>query len=48
VLMQDEYMELIWKTFEDKVRAVLPLFETEVKGTVMLNRLMSNLMAGDA
>lgn len=48
VLMQDEYMKLIWRTFDDKVRAVLPLFETEVKGTVMLNRLMENLMANGA
>jgi len=48
VLMQDEYMKLIWKTFDDKVRAVLPLFETEVKGAVMLNRLMGNLMENRA
>ncbi len=39
VKMQDEHMEQIWKTFGDKVRAIVPLFETEVKGTAMLNRL---------
>ncbi|MBI5571799.1 MAG: TRC40/GET3/ArsA family transport-energizing ATPase [Desulfomonile tiedjei] len=45
VLMQEEHMELIWKTFGDRVRAVLPLFETEVKGAHMLNRLVEKLMA---
>ncbi len=30
VKMQDEHMEQIWKTFGDKVRAIVPLFETEV------------------
>ena len=39
VKMQDEHMEQIWKIFGDKVRAIVPLFETEVKGTAMLNRL---------
>jgi hypothetical protein len=32
-------MEQIWKIFGDNVRSMVPLFETEVKGTVMLNRL---------
>src|SRR4030043_437095 len=38
VQMQDEHMEEIWKIFGDRGRAVLPLFETEVKGAKMLNR----------
>jgi hypothetical protein len=41
--MQDEHMEEIWKIFGDRVRAVVPLFETEVKGAKMLNRLVSHL-----
>lgn len=45
VLMQEEHMEMIWKIFGDRVRAVLPLFETEVKGAAMLNRLVGELMA---
>ncbi len=45
VLMQEEHMEMIWKIFGDRVRAVLPLFETEVKGAAMLNRLLGELMA---
>jgi arsenite-transporting ATPase len=43
IQMQDEHMEEIWKIFGDKVRAVLPLFETEVKGSKMLNRLVEQL-----
>lgn len=38
VAMQDEYMEQIWRIFPD-VRAVLPLFETEVQGVMQLQRL---------
>ena len=37
VAMQGEYMEEIWRTFPD-VRAVIPLFETEVCGVPMLER----------
>lgn len=39
VAMQQEHMQEIWQVFGERVRAVLPLFETEVKGTAMLNRL---------
>jgi arsenite-transporting ATPase len=35
--MQEEYMEEIWRSFPD-VRAVVPLFETEVRGVEMLDR----------
>lgn len=48
VQMQDEHMEQIWKIFEDKVRAIVPLFETEVKGAAMLNRLVDHLMVDGA
>jgi arsenite/tail-anchored protein-transporting ATPase len=43
VKMQDEHMAEIWKIFGDRVRGVVPLFETEIKGTHMLNRLMAHL-----
>jgi arsenite-transporting ATPase len=43
VLMQDEHMEEIWNIFQDRVRAVIPLFETQVKGPKMLTRLMEHL-----
>jgi arsenite-transporting ATPase len=35
--MQQEYMEGIWSSFPD-VRAIVPLFETEVRGVEMLDR----------
>ncbi len=38
IAMQDEHMAEIWSIFGDKVRAIAPLFETEVKGTAMLER----------
>ncbi len=38
VAMQDEHMETIWKEFDGQVRSILPLFETEVRGTEMLKR----------
>ncbi|MBP8626269.1 MAG: hypothetical protein KBI10_06225 [Syntrophorhabdales bacterium] len=41
VAIHDEYMGEIWDIFGDKVRAVMPLFETEVKGANMLNRLVN-------
>ncbi|MBS1237022.1 MAG: arsenite-activated ATPase ArsA [Deltaproteobacteria bacterium] len=43
VLMQDEHMEEIWNIFQDRVRAIIPLFETQVKGPKMLGRLMEHL-----
>jgi arsenite-transporting ATPase len=43
IKMQEEHMAEIWKTFNGQVRAVAPLFETEVKGVKMLNRLMDHL-----
>lgn len=43
VAMQDEYMIQIDKLFGNRVRAVLPLFETEVRGIPMLERLGSLL-----
>src|SRR5512141_2377685 len=43
VAMQQEHMGEIWDIFKDRVRAVLPLFETEVKGAKMLNRMVDTL-----
>ncbi|RLC90105.1 MAG: arsenic transporter [Chloroflexi bacterium] len=37
VAMQESYMEEIWQSFPD-VRAIVPLFETEVRGIEMLQR----------
>lgn len=43
VKMQEEHMEEIWKIFDDRVRAVVPLFDTEVKGPDMLNKMVDHL-----
>jgi len=45
VTMQAEYMEEIWKTFDGSVRALVPLFETEVRGVDMLRRTADRLFA---
>ncbi len=45
IKMQEEHMEEIWRIFGDKVRSIVPLFETEVKGTKMLNRTMEYLFS---
>jgi arsenite-transporting ATPase len=39
VAMQEQYMDEIWRTFNGGVRGIVPLFETEVRGTEMLARV---------
>jgi arsenite/tail-anchored protein-transporting ATPase len=43
VLMQEEHMGEIAEIFKENVRAVVPLFETEVQGTPMLQRLVNSI-----
>jgi len=38
VAMQSDYMDEIWGSFEGQVRAIIPLFETEVRSVEMLRR----------
>ena len=45
VAMQDAYMEKIDQEFGNRVRAVLPLMETEVRGVEMLKRMESLLFS---
>jgi len=45
VSMQSNYMEQIWKLFNGDVRALVPLFETEVRGIEMLHRTADHLFA---
>jgi arsenite/tail-anchored protein-transporting ATPase len=45
VAMQDEYMQEIERQFDGMVRAILPLFETEVRGVDMLRRTARLLYA---
>jgi len=42
--MQEEYMEEIWRSFPN-VRAIVPLFETEVRGVEMLERTAQAMFA---
>ncbi|MBU2597733.1 MAG: ArsA family ATPase [Actinobacteria bacterium] len=42
VKMQDGYMNEIWNSFTD-VRGIVPLFETEIRGTRMLERAADKL-----
>jgi len=44
VAMQAGYMDEIWRSFPD-VRAVVPLFETEIRGTSMLARTAEVMFA---
>jgi arsenite-transporting ATPase len=43
--MQDEHMRTIWEKFNGQVRAIVPLFETEVRGVEMLRRTAQALFA---
>jgi len=47
VAMQQEHMQTIWQDFDDSVRAIVPLFETEVRGVPMLRRLCDAMFAAD-
>jgi arsenite-transporting ATPase len=44
IAMQDAYMEEIWRSFPD-VRAIVPLFDREVRGVDMLERTAAHLFA---
>jgi hypothetical protein len=41
--MQDEHMETVWKEFDGQVRAILPLYETEIRGVHSLKRMADAL-----
>jgi len=43
--MQEQYMEEIWSSFDGMVRALVPLFETEVRGPNMLRRTAERMFA---
>jgi arsenite-transporting ATPase len=44
IAMQKEYMEEIWELFPN-VRAIIPLFETQVQGVEMLEKTAAHLFA---
>jgi arsenite-transporting ATPase len=43
--MQAEHMQTIWKLFDGDVRALVPLFETEIQGIAPLQRLAETLFS---
>lgn len=45
VRMQEDYMETIWEKFDGSVRALVPLFDQEVRGIAMLREAGQRLMA---
>ena len=45
IAMQDRYMDDIWRIFDGEVRAIVPLFETEVRGVEMLKRTADQTFA---
>jgi hypothetical protein len=40
-------MQTIWREFDGSVRAIVPLFEKEVRGLPMLQRLCDAIFAAD-
>jgi arsenite-transporting ATPase len=44
VRMQEEYLKTIWQKFDGSVRALVPLFEQEVRGIAMLRAAGEKLM----
>jgi hypothetical protein len=47
VAAQQEHMQTIWQEFDHGVRAIVPLFETEVRGVPMLKRLCDAIFVAD-
>ena len=43
VAMQADHMKTVWEKFDGNVRAIVPLFETEIRGVDMLRRLSGAL-----
>ena len=43
--MQARYMDDVWQKFEGMVRSILPLYESEVRGTASLSRMGDALFA---
>lgn len=45
IQMQDEHMKSIWEKFDGSVRALVPLFDQEVRGREMLREAAQKLMS---
>jgi hypothetical protein len=40
-------MDDVWTQFEGRVRSIVPLYETEVRGMEMLGRIADSLFASE-
>ena len=47
VAMQEAYMKEIWRDFDGAVRAIVPLFDDEVRGVAGLSRVLPYAFAGE-
>ena len=47
VAMQDAYMQEIWHDFDGAVRAIVPLFDDEVRGVAGLTRVLPHAFAAE-
>jgi arsenite/tail-anchored protein-transporting ATPase len=47
VAMQDAYMEEIWREFDGGVRAIIPLFDDEVRGVSALGKVLRYAFTAD-
>jgi arsenite-transporting ATPase len=47
VAMQDSYMEEIWRDFDGSVRAIIPLFDDEVRGIAALGKVLQYAFTGE-
>jgi arsenite/tail-anchored protein-transporting ATPase len=47
VAMQDAYMDEIWRDFDGSVRAIVPLFDDEVRGVSGLAGVLEHAFTGD-
>jgi arsenite-transporting ATPase len=45
VRMQEEYMKTIWEKFDGAVRALIPLFDQELRGVAMLRQAAQKLIS---
>jgi len=45
VAMQDEHMKTVWQKFDGSVRAIVPLYDTEIRGVPMLKKLGDAMFA---
>src|SRR5713226_3083159 len=46
--MQDDHMQTVWEKFDGQVRAIVPLFDDEVRGTESLRRLARAVFTKEA